>query len=352
MKKIATATLLLIIFLSLSGFKQNDFFNNPGREGKRVSSERSGIPYYFLAIHNEPSHGNMLVSQYKILQRYINAANKYNIKLTLMFTAPWIEYILSSQERTREVKRWQEQGHEISSHHHEYYHSSFDGYSRYSEADVKAKRDGAGANQMRYLGTIEDYSRIILSFDPGIKSGCSNEEHDKSTMPDFVVYSTCSGFSNNGSPQRQLHDVTREKAINDYILVGQVNGIERKWLSHFMFFKDLKVSKETFRSMNDRQVFGGVVHSTNHSDQDKAAIQFIEFLGQLDPSGEKSKTVSEVIEEGLLPEKKVSQEQLQRSANNSGLKLLMNKNAKGRCGDNICDDLEKANPYLCPKDCR
>lgn len=312
------------------------------------------IPYYFLAIHNEPSQGKILASQYQILRNYIKTADKYNIKLTLMFTTPWIQYISSSKARIKEVRGWQKKGHEISSHHHEYYHFGFDGYSRYSESEVKKKRDKAGLAPKPYRGTIDDYSKIILSFDPNIQSGCPNEEPDKSTMPDFVRYSTCSGLSNSGTPENKHFTNRAQKAVNDYIIVGEVNGIERKWLSHFLFHKDMKASIDTFQSMNGKQVFGGVVHSTYNAGQDNATIQFIEFLGQIDPAGTRSKTVSEIIEERLLPQKRVSKTLLQRIDTEKApniRKNIFSKKNKGRCGDKICDNHEKFKPGLCPQDC-
>ena len=52
------------------------------------------IPYYFIAIHNEPYHVSggekKLAEEYNTLKRMVAKADQYNIKLTLMFTVQWL----------------------------------------------------------------------------------------------------------------------------------------------------------------------------------------------------------------------------------------------------------------------
>jgi hypothetical protein len=44
------------------------------------------------------------------------------MKLTLMFTAPWVDYILNDKTRTKNLEEWKNKGHEIAAHHHHVTH--------------------------------------------------------------------------------------------------------------------------------------------------------------------------------------------------------------------------------------
>jgi len=107
-------------------------------------TEDAGIPYYFIAIHNEPYNFPGGVEQidkdYSVLKSMIEKANKYNIKLTLMFTAQWADYISESSERLDDLESWKQQGHEIAAHHHSIYHGNWDGYTDYSREEAIKQR--------------------------------------------------------------------------------------------------------------------------------------------------------------------------------------------------------------------
>ena len=60
-----------------------------------------------------------------------------------------------------------------------------------------------------------------------------------------------------------------------------------------------------FNSMNSG-VYGAVTHSIQT--QAEPYYAFLEFLHFKDPSGERSRTVSEIIEQGLLPEETIPEE--------------------------------------------
>lgn len=72
------------------------------------ADEASNIPYYFVAIHNEPYHfpggEERIEKAYGVLQRMIENANEHNVKLTLMFTAQWADYIVASGDRLAELE--------------------------------------------------------------------------------------------------------------------------------------------------------------------------------------------------------------------------------------------------------
>jgi len=309
------------------------------------------IPYYFIVIHNEPRN---LEENFLALEDLINKANDYNMKLTLMFSPPWADFIMDDPTKKAELENWASQGHEIAGHHHSVTHPGvWDGYTYVPEAEAIKIREERGKSES-YLGNLDAFMIEIQKLNPDINSGCMNDEVDKNHLPDAIIYDTCSGFANFGEPGWILSDgSSHEKGKNEYITIGVVNGIERKWLTHTTV---MDINKEVeaeivFNSM-DGNVFGAVTHSVSDKyvqgaePQAEAMMKFMDFLHSKDSTGEKSRTVSEIIEEGLLPEKTISEDVV--SGKTQTPRLLQQQ---GRCGDGICDELEKENPNLCPEDC-
>ena len=316
---------------------------------------QKSIPYYFIAIHNEPYHFDggekKLAKEYNTLKRMVAKADQYNIKLTLMFTAQWADYISESPERMADLESWKKHGHEIAAHHHSIYHRNWDGYTNYSKEEAKAQRREQGFEPEEYLGTFEDYINKLKKINPDIKSCCCNEEHDKKEMPDEIIYSTCSGFANCGEVGTRLSDVDQKKGKNEYILTGTANGILRKWVAHYQITtpERQKIAQTVFDSMNPSYVYGVVTHSASGV-QEEEYYDFLEFLHSRDTEGKKSRTVSEIIDQKLLPEETISTDVLNQKFQPI-TKPQQSKGKLGKCGDGICDELEKRNPNLCPNDC-
>lgn len=284
---------------------------HPGDRRADVRGAEGG-PYYFIAVHNEPCHRpngrQQIAESYAILKEMVERADEYNVKLTLMFSAQWAGYIAESPERLAEVRSWKERGHEIAAHHHDIYHGNWDGYTDYPREEVEAMRVRMWGFSEEYLGTLDDYMRELHRIDPDIKSGCLNDEFDKRALPDEIIYDTGSGFANHGEPGTREDDRTSpSKGVNEFVTVGTVKGIERKWLAHYQITNPqrTKAAMEAFGKL-DGGVYGVVLHSTTSEAQE--LYEFLEFLHQYDPDGRYSKTVTEIIEEGLLPEVRLSDE--------------------------------------------
>lgn len=321
----------------------------------------TSMPYYFIAIHNEPVHHAggeaMLARDYETLKKMIERANEYNIKLTLMFTAQWAEYISESPERMADLEEWKKQGHEIAAHHHSIYHGNWDGYTDYSQEEAEAQRISQNCTPEEYLGTLDDYMAALKKINPNIKSGCVNDEPDKNEMPDGIIYDTCSGYANRGEVGRRGAVMNPEEmGKNEYVSVGVWKNITRKWLTHFQITTAEREGKaeKLFLTLNSSQVYGAVTHSVM-GEQEAQFYEFLEFLHSKDPNAEKSRTVAEIIEQKLLPEKNLSPALVSAKypvfascSQYTGAPA----NQSEKCGDEICDSFEKANPNLCPKDCQ
>lgn len=274
------------------------------------------VPYYFLAIHNEPFHvpggQTRLAESYDVLRKMVAKADGYGMRLTLMFSPPWADYILADAERTQELARWKSRGHEIAAHHHSIHHGNWDGYTAASREEAEAARRGRSQNPEPYLGTLDEFLARVRRLDPKVDCGCMNDEGRKEALPDGIVFDTCSGFANFGEPGQRLRDTEPEKGVNDYVSVGTVAGIRRKWLCHFQTTRQGRVddAKRAFSKMST-----GVYGSVNHSSQREwpAFLAWLDFLHEQDPDGRRCRTVSQVVEERLLPEKEIPEEVLHAS---------------------------------------
>ncbi|MBI5525051.1 MAG: hypothetical protein HY897_01875 [Deltaproteobacteria bacterium] len=265
----------------------------------------AGIPYFFIAIHNEPFHGmpnqqQQLADSYGILEQMIEAADQRHIKLTLMFSAQWADYIMADAGRQADFAVWKGKGHEVAAHHHGVFHGGWDGYSGYPKDVALAQRACQGKSE-GYLGTLADYIGKLKQLNPDIKAGCANDEQDKTEIPDEIVNDTCSGYSNHQAPGTQESDGNAPaKGKNEFVLAGEYKGIKRNWLAHYQAYQKRQDAEAAFSSMAAGHVYGAVFHS---SSQNAAEFHpYLEFLHAKDPAGARSRTVSEVVDQQLLPE--------------------------------------------------
>ena len=192
-----------------------------------ISVPVSTIPYYFIAVHNEPFNypsprmENQLAEAYTVLSEMVAYADCYNIKLTLMLSPSWVDYILSDAQRQAQVMGWKANGHELAAHHHSIYHGNWDGYTDQTfEFAVEQRHLQGKQSPEQYYGTMNDLMDVLHRLDPGINSGCLNDEQAKADLPDGILYDTCSGFANNGNPGTIQPSTDPMKGLNEYILTA------------------------------------------------------------------------------------------------------------------------------------
>ncbi len=269
-------------------------------------------PYYFIAIHCEPYNGHsdeeaLIAQDYQVLRDMVARADEYDIKLTLMFTPEWADYIAADEERLAEVRSWQDEGHEIAAHHHSIWHGNWDGYTDYPEEVYKKIRSGSAGSIEPYRGTLDDFTDTLRQINPDIDSGCLNEEYDKAVMPDAFIYGSCSGYANNGEPGGRTgkDDRSGKSGINEFIVTGEWDGIQRWWLTHYRITNGQRETEaESALGSMEAGVYGVVTHSK--ADQaDPYFYDFLEYLHRMDPEGAGSVTLSQVMEQQLLPEEHV-----------------------------------------------
>jgi len=292
------------------------------------------IPYYTMIFHIEPVEvenkgseeaNRQLASNYnsvKLRTGYLEE-NNYNIKLSLWLGHGLAEYIAESEERMTELGKWIEAGHEIGFHHHDIYKTcmgrkmtqiQWDGYTYASKEEaelIRTKITGVGIENIEpwgYQGDLDDYMEVFHIFEERfgieINSGVASEQYNKTiSMPDEMLYATGSGYLNNGEPGTwEANEIIIGKAINEFASTAKVNGIERKWLSHYSIgSKALKEDAEkTFVTLDPNIVFSTVTHNFNDRELYES---YMDFLHSKDPTGAKSVTVKEAIE--ILPKEEI-----------------------------------------------
>lgn len=179
---------------SSNGNKKNENLDSseapdkdPNAKSPSNTQKVDKVPYYFIAIHNEPDNNTeILTSAYAALEKVIAKADAYKMKLTLMFTHPWVDYLLDSNhpERKQKLDAWKEKGHEIAAHHHSINHPFYwDGYSVLAETEAVTARQAIKANTEPYYGTMTQLETKLKRLNANIKSGCLNEEMKKMFCP-------------------------------------------------------------------------------------------------------------------------------------------------------------------------
>ena len=280
--------------------------------GSYIENRIGNIPYYFIAIHNEPNNepgGKKNIEEsFQYLIEMIAKADEYNIKLTLMFSAQWAAYIAENPGRLAMLNEWKENGHEIACHHHGIYHDSWDGYTNYSMQEARQIRLEMGKQNEKYKGTLKDFIFELKKLNPDIESGCFSDEKNKDVIPDEIIYDTCLGFSDCSEWEETPGDTSLKRGINEYILSGTVNGIERKWLAHSRITNEklLNGAIKTFEKLDSSVVYGAFAQSIK--EQMPFFYAYLDYLHSLDPEGLNSKTLISVIEKQLIPDKTIPEE--------------------------------------------
>ena len=312
------------------------------------------IPYYFIAIHNEP-HPELggMIAQHNALQSLIAKADEHDIKLTLMFGTSWVDFLLdeNSPDRQQALQAWRDKGHEISTHHHSDRHPGFfDGYSYKPQEIVELIRQEVNSpyfNGEKYIGDLADFSTLMYELNSEMKSGCLNEREDKRRVADNFTILTCSAFPNSDDDNAPapLEDFSPYKGVNDYVNVTEYAGKTRFWLghSHLMTDKNLSAVKDVFSGL-EGGAYGVVTHSLIVPDIDLDQVtpmnDFMDYLAQVDPGASRSVTLSQIVEDKLLPERIVEDI------------TIFDNIAELKCPDGECGPAEQQDPELCPQDCQ
>jgi len=277
------------------------------------------IPYSFMVVHiKRGPEGDYSGEFNNNLKPLVETADLYNVKLTLQFSPQWVHYILKNEDKENIVHSWQEDGHEISIIHPGPSHLSWDGYSNMppeQAINISYIRGTSPDDIHEFLGTMDDFLDMAnqLAETEEIKSGTITDKwNDVPNIP----YITSGGGSRNRKAVKQTWNGN----------VVYTLGISGLWTSRM-----LDDAKNDYETLTKDEIFGVVTHHHNFVGVGKDAIEdWFEYLSGKDSEGEKRKTVTEIMEEYVLPNNLVIEDDV--------------------CGDSFCDDTERGT-HSCSTDC-
>ncbi len=343
-------------------------------------------PYYFIAVQNGAFNfkggGEQLEESYKALKGMIKLADQQNVKLTLLFTAQYALYIATDTARAAELESWKKSGHEIGAYHQGPETRAWDGYTDLGPEALGRlrKEDRAG----KVTPTHRDYARALAKLDPFIKSGCMMDRADKEFLAAAPPYEVCDGLG------------AQKSGANDYVIAA---GKDKRRLNafHAADKAGIEAAENAFSAM-ELGAYGAAFKSS--PSEFGAFYAWLEFLRRRDPQGLRSRTVANIVDLKLLPEKaRLPVNAARGKGKKAGPPLLTPPQAvtqaeapagapkqeiprlqkvpslsgsasrvpsgmhdiiqapvrggplRGYCGDGICDAVERARPGRCPRDC-
>ncbi len=333
--------------------------------------------YYFVTVRGgleqpEESH--------KVLREMVKLADAQHIRLTLLFGAKYALYISSSPTRTIELENWKATGHEIGAYHQGPEMKDWDGYSDLPEKALSRVRKDRDASPGARAGR-PDYFAALGRLASEIKTGCMMDRVDKKFLAAAPAYETC--FAPDNSLEYPAGRSDSGSGIN-YSLIsdtGRGEGKKRLSCSHPSDRGGVEAAKKAFSGM-ETGVYGASFDSSPSGFG--AFFAWLKFLKRRDPQGLRSRTVSEIVENHLLPEKKIPADPLsggeaeqQNISTHTAApkkdpprlkrihnpytqmkKLRFGPDVPGKrpqkrdfCGDGVCAVREKTGPGRCPRDC-
>ncbi len=96
----------------------------------------------FFVIHCDPGYADNL--HFRLLRELADSAIHYDVPLTMEFSPQWVRMILADSNKIRQVRRWQEEGHEIGAHHHGIYHCTWDSLTNYPDDSIALHQPQSG----------------------------------------------------------------------------------------------------------------------------------------------------------------------------------------------------------------
>ena len=297
---------------SREGSENGDAPGTTQADIKQEDKTPSAGPLYYIAVHCDPNA--VFPEEYLRLEEMIAEADAHGIKLTLMFTPQWAEFIVPDATRKSKIAVWEGKGHEIAMHHHSVYHpGTWDQYTDFAFEEYAPILGIAKAQQMEKLGDLDALMKVLDGIKPGMVAGCANAETDKRALPDTIIKDTCPGFYTNYAYPIGTRGEGADPLMgaNDFVLVGTTtNGIERRWLNHGLISANfVDGAEEALRGLAATGAHGSIIHTKDH---DLSALkEWLKRLIEFD-KGAGSSTLSAIIEGGTLPEETIDSETLNR----------------------------------------
>ena len=302
MKKIIIGFVILLI-IGLGDFfilKKPAPPNNP---------QTRGLPDVFFAVHFEPRSADE--RGFEELKNFVQMADDFKAKLTLQFTPSWAKMILSDENKLGLLRQWQANGHEIAAHHHGATHGwEWDGYTNLSASewqktrqevysrsgqDKKAVQSLAKQNNLgeKYFGNMDDYMILLRKLAGSEKIFTMTMGPDSKTdWPEEIPYSLDNiVMLPNGD--YNIGGTAIVKLKKEIYSGHNVSEIDMRFIENL---NEVEKAKEEYLRAKPSDVVGVVTHIEDFARDHNTPRAWMEFINKKDPSGERNKTIAEVME--------------------------------------------------------
>ena len=246
-------------------------------------------PYAVFVVHCEPRNADE--ESLLQLREMVIKADQHQVKLTIDFTPPWVEMILTDTLFFGWAIAWNEAGHELGAHHHPYWVSKergthWDGYTNTPQEDL------LDDDAEDYLGDMDDYLALLNQL-PGTRTsgtlglGYAGDELD---WPQDLLYS---------AKGHAYDEIVGQPELVDY------DGHEVWQMNHGLFWNaPPSLIEAAYHGAGPDDIFAVVTHVSNYEESAESAQaveDFFTFLGNEDPSGDSLVTVTQAIR-ATIPE--------------------------------------------------
>lgn len=272
-------------------------------------SQARNLPNAFFAVHFEPRSADE--RGFEELKKFVRMAEDFNVKLTLQFTPSWAKMILSDESKLDILRQWQASGHEIAAHHHGATHGwEWDGYTNLSETEWQKTRhevyDRSGQDKKivqalvkqnnlgeKYLGDMDDYMLLYEKLAGSEKIFTMSMGPDRKTdWPEEIPYSLDNiVMLPNGD--YNIGGTAIVKLKKEIYSGHNVSEIDMRFIENMNEVE--KAEEEYSRALPDN-VIGVVTHIEDFARDPNVPRAWMEFINKKDLSGERNKTVAEVME--------------------------------------------------------
>ncbi len=269
---------------------------NCGGGSRSIGGETPGdkVRVSFFEVHLEPQNANE--DMFNTLMEFVDLADQYNIKLTLLFTSQWAEMILSDGHKINLLSQWQENGHEMGGHHHGASVCPWDGYTdldvngvEFMDRQNEVPCPEAVRDQEIYLGNMDDYMNLLSNLGSIKTVTMSDADVD---WPEGAVYSA--------GGRRLIEAISEPQLVmyngrQVYKLSSAPLKSTSTVLGELITINDLKIEY-----LSEKEgVFGVVAHAVDYKNDPDLYLQWFQFLSQNDPGMSSAMTISQMIEQRI-----------------------------------------------------
>jgi len=239
------------------------------------------LPTSVFVVHCEPTNANP--AMWASLVDLVALADRYEIPLSIDFTAQWAEMILADAAKVSALALWIEAGHEIACHHHAYWSTlgraaQWDGYTNTATDEILPQ------DQSKYRGTMDDYLALLEALPGERRSGClgGTDERDGVDWPCSIVYATSGHALDDAvsTPTACTLGGCDVLEIGHVLIAGAGRGALRA----------------LYEATAPDAIFGVVGHVYNYAELPVAFEEWFAFLAALDAEGARRGTVSGVLD--------------------------------------------------------